>query len=319
MLGSIIFYAMSHSGIILLSIISVNSIVSMRQLGKTQAFLREIISFTLQPNQISGLREEFEKIDLDGSGEISLSCFRDALVASSELHSLSEEEIEQIFQSLKVRNTDMCIRWHEFIAACLSQCHIDNRNIRLAFEKLDTDHKGYITLEDLKKAISFYGGSDSRYDLHKTWINSILDYESDKDIMNYDDFYKLLKLQDTGVICNTPLKRRNSSLSRSCFNNGLDYSTDIEFRHSMGPLLNDVDFNEEGKGGSVVPNKGRRRRTTVIDNIRQSRDAHDFLCQDEKQGVKSKKKIRRVTMSGNGGLLMCRDSLDKSALMRTNT
>ena len=296
----------------------VNSIVSMRQLGTTQAFLREVISFTLQSDQISGLREEFEKIDLDGSGEISLSCFRDALVASSDLHSLSEEEIEQIFLSLKVRNTDMCIRWHEFIAACLSQCHIDNRNIRLAFEKLDTDHKGHITLEDLKKAISFYGGSDSRHDLHETWINSIMDYKCDKDIMNYDDFYKLLKLQDTGVICNAPLKRRNSSLSRSCFNNGSD-STDIEFRHSMGPLLNGVDFNEEGKCGSLVPNKGRRRKTTVIDNIRQSRDAHDFLCQDEKQGVKSKKKVRRVTMSGNGGLLMCRDSLDKPALMRTNT
>ena len=133
----------------LLSPMVVQGLVSFKELGKTQAFLREIISFTLQPDQIAGLREEFEKIDVDGTGEISLKCFREALVANSGQHPLSEAEIEEIFAGMSIRNTDMSIRWHEFIAACLSQCHIDDRNIRLAFDRLDTERKGHITLQGM--------------------------------------------------------------------------------------------------------------------------------------------------------------------------
>lgn len=41
------------------------------------------------------------------------------------------------------------IHWHDFIAAGLSQCQVDDRNLRLAFDRLDPDHKGYITFENV--------------------------------------------------------------------------------------------------------------------------------------------------------------------------
>ncbi|KAL7466570.1 hypothetical protein ACHAXS_006864, partial [Conticribra weissflogii] len=171
----------------------VSGLVSYKELSHTRKFLCEVLSFTLLPDQLVGLREEFEKMDEEGKGEISLPCFKNALLArSDENHLLTEEDIEDIFNGLKVRNTDMSIRWHEFIAACLSQCHVDDRNIRLAFDRLDSDHKGYITLDDLKNAMDFY--HSTRGDLQTMWINNVLDYKSDKDHMTYEDFYKLLRL-----------------------------------------------------------------------------------------------------------------------------
>jgi len=170
----------------------VNGLVSFKELSYTRKFLREIISYTLQPDQVSGLHQEFEKIDVDGKGEISLSCFKEALITnfnSEQQDTLSDAEIEASFNGLKVRNTDLSIRWHEFIAACLSQCHIDDRNIRLACDRIDNERKGFITLEDLKSAMEFYG-SDSRCDLQTMWIDNI----RDKQHLTYDDFYKLLKL-----------------------------------------------------------------------------------------------------------------------------
>eukprot|EP00571_Detonula_confervacea_P014466 CAMPEP_0172305464 /NCGR_PEP_ID=MMETSP1058-20130122/6739_1 /TAXON_ID=83371 /ORGANISM="Detonula confervacea, Strain CCMP 353" /LENGTH=667 /DNA_ID=CAMNT_0013017069 /DNA_START=202 /DNA_END=2206 /DNA_ORIENTATION=+ len=203
-----------------------NSLVSFKELSSTRKFLREVISYTLQPDQIAGLHEEFEKIDVIGKGEISLHCFKVALIANSGQHPLTEEDIEDIFNGLKVRNTDLSIRWHEFIAACLSQCHIDDRNIRLAFDRLDNERKGFITLKDLKSAMDFYG-SETRYDLQSMWINNIIDYKSDKEHMTFQDFYSLLKLDnDRDRECSSPMQllrksappqtgRARSTLARS--------------------------------------------------------------------------------------------------------
>lgn len=167
----------------------VSGLVNFKEKTNTTKFLCEVLSFTLQPVQLGLLRTEFEKLDTKGKGEIHLEEFKTALLGND---SLTDIEIEEIFNGLHVRNRDMSIRWHEFIAACLSQCQIDERNIKLAFDRLDSEHKGYITVDDLKNIMDFYG-SDRR-DLQQTWINDIIDYKSNKEYMTYDDFYKLLKI-----------------------------------------------------------------------------------------------------------------------------
>jgi len=67
--------------------------------------------------------------------------------ATGSLGGLTEEEVEDIFNALRVRKGETTIHWHDFIAAGLSQCEVDDRNLRLAFERLDAEHKGYITFE----------------------------------------------------------------------------------------------------------------------------------------------------------------------------
>lgn len=234
----------------------VNGLVDFKSLSSTKRFLCEVLSFTLQPEQIQGLHEEFEKMDVDGTGEITLSKFKGALLAQSDEHLLRDEEIEDIFSGLKVRNTDTSIQWHEFIAACLSQCRIDDRNIRLAFERLDRDRKGFITWKDLQASMEMYGSSSSNNDLQQLWVNHIIDYKVNKEHMTYDDFYSLLKLEKAG--------RRQSLRS-----DGFDYMNSEEKsetsspnrcrRHSIiGPVVDMAELSRSNGSKSVTSVKTYR-------------------------------------------------------------
>jgi calcium-dependent protein kinase len=87
---------------------------------------------------------------IDRTGEITLSTLKKVLIgnaASGSLGGLTEDEVEDIFNALRVRKNETTIHWHDFIAAGLSQCEVDDRNLRLAFERLDQEHKGFITFE----------------------------------------------------------------------------------------------------------------------------------------------------------------------------
>lgn len=121
------------------------ALVQFKEYSDMRKFLCEVLSFTLLPEQIAGLRKEFEKVDPDDEGEISLETLKQVLMESAEdgaLGSLTETEVEDIFNALRVRKTETKIRWHEFIAAGLSQCTFDERNLKLAFDRLDYDRKG---------------------------------------------------------------------------------------------------------------------------------------------------------------------------------
>ena len=123
----------------------VKALVNFKEYSDMRKLLCEVLSFTLLPSQIKELRYEFEKMDTDGSGEISLAALKQVLMANAgarSLGALTEEEVEDIFNAMRVRKSETRIHWHEFIAAGLSQCQVDDRNLRLAFERLDSDHKG---------------------------------------------------------------------------------------------------------------------------------------------------------------------------------
>ena len=107
--------------------------------------LYEVLSFTLLPEQVEELRKDFQSIDKDGDGEIAYSELREVLLQNAEagtLGALTEDEVEDIFNALRVRKCDTVIHWHEFIAACSSQIAYDERNLKLAFDRLDYDRKG---------------------------------------------------------------------------------------------------------------------------------------------------------------------------------
>ena len=114
--------------------------------------LCEVLSFTLLPEQIVHLRTAFTKYDIDGSGEISLEGLKTVLMEhanAGSLGALTEEEVMEIFDAMRVRKSETKIHWHEFIAAGLSQCKVDDRNLRLAFNRLDREHKGFITFDNV--------------------------------------------------------------------------------------------------------------------------------------------------------------------------
>jgi len=174
----------------------VNNLLDFRDYSNLHKILLEVISFTLVPEQIKGLKEAFEEIDRDGRGEITLEDLKEVLLNradTGELGSITEEEVETIFDSLRLHKSETTIRWHEFIAAGLSRADIDNRNLRLAFNRFDTGGKGYITLTDLNDLL---GTSDGTMDteIEKMWQDGMKECKC-KDKLIFEDFQQFLEAQ----------------------------------------------------------------------------------------------------------------------------
>lgn len=175
----------------------VKALVSFKEFSDMRKLLCEVLSFTLLPDQIKDLRKEFEKMDTDGSGEISLQALKQVLMTNAgagSLGALTETEVEDIFNAMRVRKTETRIHWHEFIAAGLSQCQVDERNLRLAFDRLDSDHKGYITFENVMDLM----GNDaiqSEDAMRRMWGDSMKACNCHNARITYDDFILLMKGQ----------------------------------------------------------------------------------------------------------------------------
>ena len=124
---------------------TVSALMDFKKFSDMKKLLSEVLSFTLMTEQIVDLRHEFEKMDTEGDGEISLHSLKEVLLQNAEvgaLGMLTEQEVEELFDSLKLNKSETPIRWHEFLAASLSQAKIDDRNLRLAFDRLDASRKG---------------------------------------------------------------------------------------------------------------------------------------------------------------------------------
>jgi Ca2+-binding EF-hand superfamily protein len=174
---------------------TVEALISFKESSEMQKLLSEVLSFTLLPEQIVDLRKEFEKLDSHGDGEITLGSLKRILIQNAEvgaLGALTEKEVEEIFESIKlpVRKAETTIRWHEFLAASLSQAKVDDRNLRLAFDRLDTQRKGFITFDDLSDIL----GNTTDYEaLEKIWEESLSELNSRLDRITLDDFKKIMK------------------------------------------------------------------------------------------------------------------------------
>ena len=174
---------------------TVEALINFKESSEMQKLLSEVLSFTLLPEQIVDLRKEFEKLDSHGDGEITLGSLKRILIQNAEvgaLGALTEKEVEEIFDSIKlpVRKAETTIRWHEFLAASLSQAKVDDRNLRLAFDRLDTQRKGFITFDDLSDIL----GNTTDYEaLEKIWDESLRELNSRLDRITLDDFKKIMK------------------------------------------------------------------------------------------------------------------------------
>lgn len=125
----------------------VDNLLKFKDFSDMHRILLDVLSFALLPEQIHRLKAEFQKMDPDGVGEITLEELKEILLNRAEagsLGSLSEEEVEDIFNALRTQDSETTIRWHEFIAAGLSKSDFDDRNLKLAFDRLDYDRKGYV-------------------------------------------------------------------------------------------------------------------------------------------------------------------------------
>ena len=221
------------------------NLIEFKGYGDMRKLLCEVLSFTLLPDQIHDLKKEFEILDKEGSGEISLESLKTVLMASAadgSLGALMDDEVEDIFNAMRFKKTSTTIRWHEFIAASLSLCRVDDRNLRIAFDRLDSDHKGYISLENVMAFMGY--AEDKKGAIREMYETEMITSEENKDDgIKYEDFVLLMK----GQTRNGRKKQTEVSSLRSSSKNGKEGSKRIQ---TISIILPECHNNTHSKGKS---------------------------------------------------------------------
>ncbi|XP_039125754.1 LOW QUALITY PROTEIN: calcium-dependent protein kinase 18-like [Dioscorea cayenensis subsp. rotundata] len=136
--------------------IDISVLSNMRQFVKYSRFkqfaLRALAS-TLDDEELADLRDQFDAIDVDKNGLISLDEMRHALAKDLPWR-MKEPRVVEILQAID-SNTDGLVDFSEFVAATLHVHQLQehdkwNTRSQTAFEKFDVDKDGYITPEELR-------------------------------------------------------------------------------------------------------------------------------------------------------------------------
>ena len=159
---------------------TIEALLAFQRLSEMEKLQSEVLSFTLFPEQIVDLRKEFDKLDTEGDGEVSLVALKNAVEGS-----IDSGELEAAFDSIKLKKSARTLRWHEFLAAMISLAHVDDTNMRLAFDRLDRDSKGYLSVDDLSGVL---GNSIDCWDLQRAWRPSLGDKT---DHITFADFRRI--------------------------------------------------------------------------------------------------------------------------------
>eukprot|EP00249_Psilotum_nudum_P022485 c28533_g1_i4 orf=1359-2336(+) len=133
-----------------------------------QIALRALAS-TLDADEIAYLRDQFNAIDIDKNGTISLEEMRQAL-AKDRPWNLKESRVVEILLAIDT-NRDGLVDFDEFVAATMHVHQLEEMDTQkwqtrslAAFEKFDFDKDGYITTEELRMYTGIKGSIEQLMD-----------------------------------------------------------------------------------------------------------------------------------------------------------
>eukprot|EP00605_Chrysophyceae_sp_TOSAG23-4_P002652 GSChrysophyteH1.ASY1.ANO1.2928.1 assembled CDS len=133
----------------------------MRNQSHGQASLRRsgnmAIAFGLHDARTHQMRNFFQTIDTDSSGSLSREEFIDAidLIWPERLENgITHDDCQIIFDSMDINNDDQ-VTFTEFLAATLNPEMLDIEALSEAFELLDGNGDGFISMDELKRIYDF--------------------------------------------------------------------------------------------------------------------------------------------------------------------
>ncbi|KAG5062188.1 hypothetical protein JHK85_003371 [Glycine max] len=147
--------------------IDISVLSNMRQFVKysrMKQFALRTLASTLNEEELADIKDQFDAIDVDKNGSISLEEMRQAL-AKDLPWKLKESRVLEILQAID-SNTDGLVDFREFVAATLHVHQLEEDSDKwqqlsqAAFEKFDIDKDGYITTEELRMHTCLRGSVD---------------------------------------------------------------------------------------------------------------------------------------------------------------
>jgi calcium-dependent protein kinase len=211
--------------------------------GKLKKLALLVVAYKSTDEELGFLRKIFDQFDSTNNGEISTEEFKKALT----VYQYSNEELESMFVALDIDCTGK-VHYSEFLAGAL-EAHgsIDEARIAEAFDRLDSDDSGFITVENLAEFIG--------HDISKGYIDSIIDEVDGNDDhkIGYQEFLDLWNETSTSKLKNALVdvyKRRETFESSEDFDLDISRSSSYNSRDEISlsgfPSAND---HPEGKGG----------------------------------------------------------------------
>ncbi|KAG9443050.1 hypothetical protein H6P81_018904 [Aristolochia fimbriata] len=148
--------------------LDISVLSNMRQFVKysrLKQFALRALASTLNDEELADLRDQFDAIDVDRNGAISLEEMRHALAKDLPWR-LKEPRVLEILQAMD-SNTDGLVDFTEFVAATLHVHQLEEHDSnkwqqvsQAAFEKFDVDKDGFITSEELRMHTGLKGSID---------------------------------------------------------------------------------------------------------------------------------------------------------------
>ncbi|CAA7033892.1 unnamed protein product [Microthlaspi erraticum] len=165
-------------------------------MNKFKKMALRVIAESLSEEEIAGLKEMFNMIDADKSGQITFEELKAGLKRVGA--NLKESEILDLMQAADVDNSGT-IDYKEFIAATLHLNKIEREDhLFAAFTYFDKDGSGYITPDELQQACEEFGVEDVRIE------EMMRDVDQDND--GRIDYNEFVAMMHKGSITGGPLK-----------------------------------------------------------------------------------------------------------------
>ena len=119
--------------------------------GKMKRKIFMTMAYTMDKSELGELSKLFVEMDADGSGTITYAELKEALLnsGSSAASKMTELTVKDLFESLDYDHSGE-IRYMEFIASIIeSQGLVTRERLVEAFDRMDSDNKGYISKQNL--------------------------------------------------------------------------------------------------------------------------------------------------------------------------
>lgn len=165
-----------------------------------------VIADHLSDEEVNGLKEAFEIMDINKRGKIDLGEFRTGLQKLG--HPMAEDDLLVLMEVADV-DGDGALNYGEFVAVAvhLRKMGIEE-HLHKAFTFFDRNQSGFIEIEELRDALSDDDGSKN-----EEVINAIMhDVDTDKDgCISYEEFAAMMK-------AGTDWRKASRQYSRDRFN-----------------------------------------------------------------------------------------------------